>query len=100
DRGGLRQVRQALRSVQAAEIAAMAEPNPTMALASFAASFDPANLPAEVREKLGCLLLDFLRVSSVGARLPWSDWSRRYVDLVGKPGPSHALFSRNTVNPQ
>ena len=65
----------------------------TMALASFAASLDPATLPAEVRQKLGWLLLDHLRVCSIGARLPWSDWSRRYVGLVGKAGASHVLFS-------
>src|ERR1044071_4035463 len=73
---------------------------PTKALAAFAEHFDPVTLPAPVHQKLGWLLLDFLRVSSIGARLPWSDWSRRYVDLVGKPGQSHVLFARDTVNPQ
>lgn len=72
----------------------------TMALASFAASLDTATLPAEVRQKLGWLLLDHLRVCSIGARLSWSDWSRRYVGLVGKAGASHVLFSTETVNPQ
>src|SRR5437868_12705748 len=72
----------------------------TMLLASFAASLDAAALPAEVRQKLGWLLLDHLRVCSIGARLPWSDWSRRYVGLVGKAGTSHVLFSPDTVNPQ
>jgi 2-methylcitrate dehydratase PrpD len=72
----------------------------TMALAQFAANLDAARLPAEVRQKLGWLLLDHLRVCSIGARLPWSDWSRRYVGLVGKAGTSHVLFSPDTVNPQ
>jgi len=72
----------------------------TMALAQFAANLDTAKLPAEVRQKLGWLLLDHLRVCSIGARLPWSDWSRRYVGLVGKAGTSHVLFSPDTVNPQ
>ena len=72
----------------------------TMALASFAAGLDPAKLPSEVRQKLGWLLLDHLRVCSIGARLPWSDWSRRYVSLVGRAGSSHVLFSAETVNPQ
>jgi 2-methylcitrate dehydratase PrpD len=72
----------------------------TMALASFAAGLDPATLPSEVRQKLGWLLLDHLRVCSIGARLPWSDWSRRYVGLVGRAGSSHVLFSAETVNPQ
>ena len=65
----------------------------TMALASFATSLDAATLPAEVRQKLGWLLLDHLRVCSIGARLSWSDWSRRYVGLVGKAGASHVLSS-------
>jgi 2-methylcitrate dehydratase PrpD len=73
---------------------------PTMALASFAASVDAAVLPADVRRKLGWLLLDHLRVCSIGAHLPWSDWSRRYVGLVGKAGASHVMFSPDTVNPQ
>ena len=73
---------------------------PTQALAAFAASFDPAGLPAEVRRKLGWLLLDYIRVSSLGARLPWSDWARSYVGLVGKPGAAHVLFSPQCLNPQ
>ena len=44
-------------------------------------------------QKLGWLLLDYLRVCSIGARLPWSEWARSYVALVGKAGASHALFS-------
>lgn len=71
-----------------------------MALAEFAANLDATELPANVRQKLGWLLLDYLRVCSIGARLPWSDWSRRYVDLVGKAGPSHVLFSSEALNPQ
>jgi 2-methylcitrate dehydratase PrpD len=78
----------------------MADHQPTKALASFAADLDPAALPAEVREKLGWLLLDYLRVCSIGARLSWSDWARGYVDLVGKEGAAHVLFSKNTLNPQ
>jgi 2-methylcitrate dehydratase PrpD len=72
----------------------------TMALASFTAAIDATTLPGEVRQKLGWLLLDHLRVCSIGARLPWSDWSRRYVGLVGRAGSSHVLFSAETINPQ
>jgi 2-methylcitrate dehydratase PrpD len=78
----------------------MAAPKSTMVLASFAAGLDAGKLPAEVRRKLGWLLLDHLRVCSIGSRLPWSDWSRRYVGLVGKSGASHALFSADAINPQ
>src|SRR5438552_10933330 len=72
----------------------------TMALAQFAANLDAAKLPTDVRQKLGWLLLDHLRVCSIGARLPWSDWARGYVGLVGKEGTSHVLFSASTLNPQ
>jgi 2-methylcitrate dehydratase PrpD len=78
----------------------MSNAKSTMALASFAATLDPAKLPDKVREKLGWLLLDFLRVCSIGARLPWSDWSRGYIGVVGKAGASHGLFSAETLNPQ
>src|SRR6266849_7554750 len=78
----------------------MASLKPTQALASFAAGLDPAALPGDVRRKLGWLLLDYLRVCSIGARLPWSDWARGYVSLVGKPGASHVLYSSQTLNPQ
>ena len=78
----------------------MGQPKPTQALAAFAANLDPAALPAEVRQKLGWLLLDYLRVCSVGARLPWSGWARGYVGMVGRAGSSHALFSAERLNPQ
>jgi 2-methylcitrate dehydratase PrpD len=78
----------------------MTDRAPTKALAAFAAHFDPATLPATVRQKLGWLLLDFLRVSSIGARLPWSDWACGYAGVVGKAGASHVLFSPDTLNPQ
>ncbi|MPZ40536.1 MAG: hypothetical protein GEU95_21305 [Rhizobiales bacterium] len=73
---------------------------PTRALANFAAHFDPARLPDEVRRKLGWLLLDHLRVCSIGARLPWSAWARDYAGVVAKAGVSHVLYSPDTLNPQ
>jgi len=76
------------------------EHQPTRALAEFAATLDPKSLPQEVRRKLGFLLLDFLRVASLGARLPWSEWARRYIGIVGRAGASHVLFSTETLNPQ
>src|SRR5215472_10692333 len=78
----------------------MTPSKPTEALASFAAGLDASALPYEVREKLGWLLLDFLRVCSIGARLPWSGWARRYVGAVGKAGASHVLYSSDMLNPQ
>ena len=72
----------------------------TRALASFASHLDPARLPDDVRRKLGWLLLDHLRVCSIGARLPWSGWAHDYVGVVGKAGASHVLYSSETLNPQ
>jgi 2-methylcitrate dehydratase PrpD len=74
--------------------------SPTQALAVFAANLDPARLPDDVRRKLGWLFLDYLRVCSIGARLPWSGWARAYTSVVGKAGASHVLFSPQTLNPQ
>src|SRR5262249_47322829 len=79
---------------------AMAQHQSTRTLATFAAELDPKKLTDEVRQKVGWLFLDHLRVCSIGARLPWSDWSRRYVGLVGRAGNSHVLFEAETVNPQ
>src|SRR5262245_62272127 len=73
---------------------------PTRALATFAAHFDPVALPADVRRKLGWLLLDYLRVASIGARFPWSDWARRYVETVGSAGAAHILYAPTLLNPQ
>src|SRR3954451_18895724 len=78
----------------------MTNPTPTRALAAFAATFDPAALPTDVREKLGFLLLDYLRACSIGARLPWSQWGRDYAGVVAKPGASHVLYSTQRLNPQ
>jgi 2-methylcitrate dehydratase PrpD len=78
----------------------MDERQPTRALAAFAAGLDPRGLPAEVREKLGWLLLDYLRVASIGARLPWSEWARGYIATVALPGASRVLFSPDALNPE
>src|SRR5215475_14486880 len=79
---------------------AMAQHQSTRTLAAFAAELDPKKLPDEVRQKLGWLFLDHLRVCSIGARLPWSDWAGRLVGLVGRGGSLHVLFEAETVNPQ
>jgi 2-methylcitrate dehydratase PrpD len=78
----------------------MDELQPTRALAAFAAGLDPKHLPDEVREKLGWLMLDYLRVASIGARLPWSEWARGYIALVALPGASRVLFSPDALNPE
>src|SRR5712672_2177331 len=73
---------------------------PTQALATFAATLDAAALPDAVRQKLGWLLLDYLRVCSLGERLPWSAWARHYAGVVARAGASHVLFGPERLNPQ
>jgi len=72
---------------------------PTMALGRFAADLRSENLPSEVTFKLGQLFLDYLRVASIGARMPWSAWARAYQSRLGGQGRSNILFSRHTTNP-
>jgi 2-methylcitrate dehydratase PrpD len=74
--------------------------SPTRALATFAAEFDPRELPDAAREKLGWLFLDYLRVASIGARLPWSEWAKGYIATVALPGASGVLFSPDALNPE
>ena len=74
--------------------------HPTQSLATFAAELDAGALPDAVREKLGWLLLDYLRVASLGARLPWAGWARRYANVVAKPGGAQVLFGGEKLNPQ
>ena len=78
----------------------MTEHHPTQSLATFAAELDAGALPDAVREKLGWLLLDFLRVASIGAQLSWADRARHYANIVAKPGGAQVLFSGDRLNPQ
>lgn len=89
-------------------IALVTEPNmerpsfaqsPTLALGRFAADLKSSILPVEVARKLGELFLDYLRVASIGARLPWSQWARNYQFRLGGHGRSGILYSRQKTNP-
>src|SRR3977135_2645234 len=73
---------------------------PTQALATFAATLDAGALPDAVRQKLGWLLLDYLRVCSLRGRLPWSAWWRQYAGMVARAGAAHVLFGPERLNPQ
>lgn len=73
--------------------------SPTLALARFAAHLKPSTLPAGVARKLGELFLDYLRVASIGVRLPWSEWAREYQFRMGAHGRSPVLYSRKKANP-
>src|SRR3977135_2219584 len=73
---------------------------PTQALATFAATLDAGALPDAVRQKLGWLLLDYLRVCSLGARLRGGGWARQYAGVVARAGAAHVLFPPERLNPQ
>lgn len=73
--------------------------SPTLALGRFAADLKSSILPAEVARKVGELFLDYLRVASIGARLPWGQWARNYQFRLGGHGRSGILYSRHKTNP-
>lgn len=73
--------------------------SPTLALATFATEVRGERLPKEVRVKLGELFLDYVRVASIGASLPWSEWARAYVARLGGKGNANILFSAWQTNP-
>src|SRR3546814_13207765 len=76
----------------------MSQLSATKTLAAFASDLDPASIPQGIKDTLGILLLDHLRVSSMGARLPWADWARAYIKQVAAPGNAHVLFSTERLN--
>src|SRR3546814_2325400 len=78
----------------------MSQLSATKTLAAFASDLDPASIPQGIKDTLGILLLDHLRVSSMGARLPWADWARAYIKQVAAPGNAHVLFSTERLNAQ
>src|SRR5579883_2803324 len=65
---------------------------PTLRLAEFAAGLTGAALPNDIKQRLGELFLDYLRVASIGAEMPWSEWARAYVEHLGGQGRSVVLF--------
>jgi 2-methylcitrate dehydratase PrpD len=71
----------------------------TKALADFAARLRGEDLPSAVTEILGDLLLDYLRVASIGADMPWSSWSRNYLATMGRNGSAPVLFDRRGLDP-
>src|SRR5579863_9063713 len=73
--------------------------SPTAAVGLFAAELQGKRLPRDVEIKLGELFLDYLRVASIGARMPWSGWARAYQARLGGRGRSNVLYSRQKMNP-
>jgi 2-methylcitrate dehydratase PrpD len=70
-----------------------------MALANFAACLRGEALPSRIISSLGDLFLDYLRVASIGADMPWSDWARHYVQTLGRNGSAPVLFEPQGCDP-
>ena len=73
--------------------AADAGPATTLALARFAASLQGEALPRHIKATLGDLFLDYIRVASIGAAMPWSAWADAYMAHLGGQGRAAVLFS-------
>jgi 2-methylcitrate dehydratase PrpD len=78
--------------VTAAVLPKAPAPAPTRILGDFAARLRGGELPENVKASLGDLLLDYLRVASIGADMPWSGWARDYMASLGRHGDSPVLF--------
>lgn len=72
----------------------------TRRFAEFAAGLDYAALPAEVREALTIFLLDYLRVASLGQRMPWSAWATNLARELGGTAHATVLFSEDRTDPE
>ena len=71
----------------------------TAQLAEWAASFRLQDAPDEVVQRIKALVLDLLRVSAVGARLPWSRAARKLQLELGGRGESSILLSGERLDP-
>jgi len=77
-----------------------AAPGATRQFAGFAAGLNYASLPPEVREALTVFLLDYLRVASLGQRMPWSAWATRLARELGGNGHATLLFGEDRSDPE
>jgi 2-methylcitrate dehydratase PrpD len=69
-----------------------AAPAPTFRLGQFAASLQGDALPRDIKTTLGELFLDYIRVASIGAAMPWSAWADAYMASLGGQGHAAVLF--------
>jgi 2-methylcitrate dehydratase PrpD len=72
---------------------------PTFRLAQFAASLQGEALPPDIKTTLGELFLDYVRVASIGAGMPWSAWADRYMASLGGQGRAGVLFRPQRRDP-
>ena len=64
----------------------------TLRLGQFAASLKGDALPRDIKTTLGELFLDYVRVASIGAGMPWSAWADAYMASLGGQGNAAVLF--------
>jgi 2-methylcitrate dehydratase PrpD len=72
---------------------------PTFTLAQFAASLQGDALAPDIRATLGELFLDYVRVASIGAEMPWSKWADAYMAALGGRGRAAVLFRPQRRDP-
>jgi 2-methylcitrate dehydratase PrpD len=72
---------------------------PTFTLAQFAASLQGDALAPDIRATLGELFLDYVRVASIGAEMPWSKWVDAYMAALGGRGRAAVLFRPQRRDP-
>ena len=65
-----------------------------MFLSEFAAKISAEDIPKSITELSTDLFLDYLRVASVGQRMPWSSWAQQYTLQTAALGPAPILFSK------
>ncbi len=72
----------------------------TRQFAQFAAGLTYGRLPANVREVLTMFLLDYLRVASLGQRMPWSAWATNLGRELGGNGQATVMFTSDRTDPE
>ncbi len=70
----------------------------TAVLAAWAAGFRLDDAPDQVVQRMKALVLDFLRVTAVGARLPWSRATRALALQLGGKGESSLLLCGSRID--
>src|SRR6185436_19017183 len=80
-------------------MSASTEKGTTARLAEWAANFRLEDAPETVVERMKALVLDLLRVVTVGAPLPWSKSARRHALALGGNGASTVLLYGDRLDP-
>jgi len=73
-------------------------PGTTAVLAAWAEQFRLEQAPDEVVQRMKALILDLLRVTAVGARLPWSRATRKLALKLGGSGDSSILLCGSRID--